>query len=815
MSALSHCLLSLLAAAPQSEIVCEHWLVVDPVDGSGRRPFRPDAVLARYLLAPGEPGELGASSPREGETLTGERGAGAWRAARADERGAVHGRIGYAFTRVEPEEPGVFLARLAGASTLFVNGRGHAGDLYRFGFGGVPVALGAGANELFVTGARGGFDLELARTSERLLFGDWDVTKPKLVAGKGVRGALGVLLINASRHWSGKLLVEYGPAGPIDAGSEFLPGGIDALGLLKVGLPLAGGVVPADVASIELPVRVSAASRSTTDVSTGETEVRTHGIELELSVTLEVQPAGAQMLRTFLSELDRSAQEYSVLPPAEEPAFEGERGLVLSLHGAGVNAWGQAACYRRKPDFWIVAPTNRRPFGFDWQDWGRRDAYEVLARELESTGVQGGRVYVTGHSMGGHGTWHLVANDPDRFAACGPSAAWESFDSYGGRPAGEWSAVWHAADGASSTLALIENLGQVPAYVLHGSADDTVRASEALRMIEALTRADATFDAHVQGGAGHWWGNQCMDWEPIFDTFRAHVVEADPQVLDFTSVDPGVDSRHHWVRVEQPLEYGERLRVRATRDAETNEARVTTENVGWLALERELAAALLDEQHFELEGPPPYAFARSGAAWEPCAPLPPAARKSAARSGPLKRAFERRFVLVYGQAGDDEEDALLGARAQYDAALWWYRGNGRAEVVSDARFLGSPRDYQERNVILYGNRDSNVAWDSVLGEDCPIDARRGSLVVGGTVEAGEGTSAVFVYPRKGDSESLVGAFATTDAVGARIGYTLAPFVSGVGYPDYVIYDARVLESGDGGVRAAGWFDAGWRLSETD
>ena len=23
----------------------------------------------------------------------------------------------------------------------------------------------------------------------------------------------------------------------------------------------------------------------------------------------------------------------------------------------------------------VVAPTNRRPFGFDWQDWGRLDAY--------------------------------------------------------------------------------------------------------------------------------------------------------------------------------------------------------------------------------------------------------------------------------------------------------------------------------------------------------------------------------------------------------------------------------------------------------
>ena len=78
--------------------------------------------------------------------------------------------------------------------------------------------------------------------------------------------------------------------------------------------------------------------------------------------------------------------------------------LILSLHGAGVHPWGQASSYAPKPDFWVVATTNRRKFGFDWQDWGRRDAYDVLAVALLISGVDRRYVYVTGHSMGGHGT---------------------------------------------------------------------------------------------------------------------------------------------------------------------------------------------------------------------------------------------------------------------------------------------------------------------------------------------------------------------------------------------------------------------------
>jgi hypothetical protein len=76
---------------------------------------------------------------------------------------------------------------------------------------------------------------------------------------------------------------------------------------------------------------------------------------------------------------------------------------------------------------------------------------------------------------------------------------------------------------------------------------------------------------------------------------------------------------------------------------------------------------------------------------------------------------------------------------------------------------------------------------------------------------------VFVRPRRIDAEHkdasafLVGAFADTGVRGARLGYTLAPFTSGVGYPDYALFNSDVLAKGDGGVLAAGWFDHAWKL----
>jgi hypothetical protein len=62
----------------------------------------------------------------------------------------------------------------------------------------------------------------------------------------------------------------------------------------------------------------------------------------------------------------------------------------------------------------------------------------------------------------------------------------------------------------------------------------------------------------------------------------------------------------------------------------------------------------------------------------------------------------------------------------------------------------------------------------------------------------------------GEDTALLGWFADSGPQGSRLGYTLAPFVSGVGCPDFAIFDASVLSKGDAGVRAAGWFDSHWR-----
>lgn len=776
------------------------WLVIDRVDARGRRPFRPDAVFDRYLL------DRTAPAPSAGERVSGEVGESVWEWRSVDENGRVPDRPGWAYAELELDQPTVALAHLVGAATLWVNGDPAVGDPYAYsGWGGVPVALRAGSNSVFVSGVRSPFRLELEPAPAGLLACAWDLTRPDVVGDEPLLAELGVLVLNASQRPRSAL--EYSVSGP---------------GLARVEGVVAADLTPLGLTKLPFPLRV--AQPAAADPLRARIHLRDPetGESASLEIALARRSRDEATRRTFRSAVDDSVQEWSLRWPAPSERPARSLALVLSLHGAGVDARGQAESYARSPRHWLAAPTNRRPFGFDWQDWGRDDAYEVLAEAVALSGVSPARVSLTGHSMGGHGTWHLAANDPDRFAAIGPSAGWRSFDSYVGRPEGALSTWWHAADAASRSEDLISNLAQLPTFILHGTADDNVPVSEARAMEEALRAAGGDVRAHYQDGAGHWWdapgpGVACVDWPEMMALLDRSRVPLQPTSIDWTSVSPAVDAEHHGLVVEQVLEWGRPFRVRGRVDAGT--LRLETENVRRLFVPWRPDVTALVVDGLELgrasgaqpEGGDDVRLVRGPEGWREASAPAPVGEKRPGRAGPFKQAFRRGFVLVVGTGGDPSYSRELWARARMDAEAWWYRGNGRAPILSDRAFLERRPRLGGHSVILYGNRDANAAFDVLLGPDYPIDVRAGRVRVGQRVWTGGDLACVAVAPRADDPEGSVGLVASSGLAGARLEALLATFVSGVGYPDYVVWDRTVLAEGDGGVLATGWLDSRWQL----
>ena len=140
--------------------------------------------------------------------------------------------------------------------------------------------------------------------------------------------------------------------------------------------------------------------------------------------------------------------------------------LVLFLHGAGERGTDAEAVARHGlprriaegAHFPFVMLAPQCPAG---QWWELEPLTALLDDALERYALDPSRIYVTGMSMGGYGTWHLGIRHPERFAALAPVC--------GGAPP-----------------ALAEKLRAMPVWAFHGVRDEVVPVSESDRIVAAL-----------------------------------------------------------------------------------------------------------------------------------------------------------------------------------------------------------------------------------------------------------------------------------------------------------------------------------------
>jgi predicted peptidase len=208
---------------------------------------------------------------------------------------------------------------------------------------------------------------------------------------------------------------------------------------------------------------------------------------------------------------DASGKElpYRLLRPAK--VEDGQRyPLVIFLHGAGergtdnekqlVHGVPQFVANREKYPCFLIAPQCPGPQKWVEVDWGAathtqpkepgdagRQVLELIEKSLKELPVDPKRVYLTGLSMGGYGTWDLAARKPDWFAAVAP--------------------VCGGADEA--TAPKIKNL---PTWVFHGAKDTAVKPERSRNMVAALKKAGGSPKYTEYPTVGHnSWDNAYSD----------------------------------------------------------------------------------------------------------------------------------------------------------------------------------------------------------------------------------------------------------------------------------------------------------------
>jgi len=675
----------------------------------------------------------------------------------------------YAAARVTVPEGHHVLARGDTVAGFYVNlAWRHPGDFYHSGTFRVPLGTEAGENLIIVRalGRRSTPEVALWSTTSEVVIQTADVTAPDLVAG------------SQAPSWLGVPVLALGPSPIAELAAEVLEN--DHFAATKTTF---AGLSPSAVTQVAFALQPKAAWAKAGESIPVALRVSSPGLAwtYDAEVTLTTIAAGARYRETRRSAVDGSVQYHSVMPPSG-PEPPGGYGLILSLHGASVQASGQAAAYSPKEWAYLVAPTNRRPYGFDWEEWGRHDAVEALEHTLASAPIDPSRVHLTGHSMGGHGSWNVGVHHAQRFGVIAPSAGWISFETYGGGP--HPMGPVGRARAASKTLDFAQNLAPNSVYIIHGAKDDNVPVAQAQTMFEALGPMVPELAFYNDPAGRHWWDNDpdedgadCVDYEPMIDVMESRTLDPVPLDFDVRAPGPWINPTRSFVTIRSALSPMEDVAVKSAAAGDT--VTLTTTNIRSLVLDgaalsqKGIATVIADGASLPVV---------SGAM-----PIGPQTGKHPLVHGPMNQVFQRPFCLVY-----DESSPVYERYAAYLLAWWSVIGNGQG--------CSLPRSAMPAGLASSHNL-VHIGWpkaDLPFAADLPIDWTADSIALGDATF--NDVAAGFVYPA---GDRLAAVIIVTSG-SERLIFRYMPFTSRGGMPDYFVFGAQ------GGV-ANGFFDADWQL----
>ncbi|PXX28260.1 prolyl oligopeptidase family serine peptidase [Arenibacter sp. ARW7G5Y1] len=786
--------------------------------------FPVDPVFDQFLMNPGK-------KVSDGEVFDIDYSGNEikWTAIKVDSTNSFSGRglrSGYVYLTYNSGSEKTVLFEASGHSLASINGYPYEGDHYDFGWNLIPMRLKKGINSIVLKVGR--FPRIRARILEpkaEVQFTTRDVTVPDLLLEEDMEYKAAIRIINASDKWVRKHAIVAKVNGK-ELKSQVMD--IPPFTVYKVPFSIPSSPLDTNLEKVNVDLQLL------------------HGNGQQVSaetLTLNVKSKYKHHKRTFISDIDKSVQYYSVAP--NKSGYKEGTALFLSVHGASVEAVNQANAYKQKDWGNLVAPTNRRPFGFAWEDWGRLDALEVLAESKRLFKPDHSKIYLTGHSMGGHGTWYLGATYPDHFAAIAPCAGYPDLLLYRGgrseriaelteeqrnrygitpkmfeRMTAEYvpNAVENIVERAgtpSRTLKLIRNYLHHGVYVLHGEKDNVVPTSIARDMRERLGQFHPDFTYYEYPGGTHWYGDHSVDWEPIFNLFKQRTIPQakDIKKLEFSTGSPGVSASSHFIAIHHqqiPFE------VSSFDFSWDTVLKVDTKNVS--LLEIDFTQLPGDINNIEINGlavkipvKKSTFFKELDGEWK-IVDKPTLKEKGPHRYGGFKDAFRNDVVFVYATKGSQAENDWYYNKARFDADTFWYKANGNIELVADTDF--SLKDYPNRNVVVYGNKNNNDAWDKLL-KDSPVQVFNNKLNFGSRSISGNNWGLYFIVPRADSDVASVGVVTATGILGMKAAYANHYLVNGTTFPDLLLFDETVLTQGTSAVKCAGFFGNDWTIEKGD
>jgi len=451
----------------------------------------------------------------------------------------------------------------------------------------------------------------------------------------------------------------------------------------------------------------------------------------------------------YLSEIDSSFQPYDIfIPPQYDPS--NKYALMLSLHGYQneIQKYSDLLGNVKKSNLDTLRVIKVAVYGrrnHFYMGAAEEDVLRVLNKVQKEYSIDPDKVYLTGSSMGGFGTWLIGLNNPDLFAAISPVCAPSLYSG---------TKVLNSI----SPIEYISNARNLPARIYHGAIDSTVNVNNSRKMVSRLKEMNYDYFYNEYPDVGHdSWNNAEADSNRL------------PWLLKYTRTLFPDSVKHktfylrygkaYWLTITGKKIWNAFSEIEG-KNTGNNEITIHTVNV---------ASFFVDLKHPNLKTGVPirliidrdsillnqstggmdFHFSRDSV-WIAGVSTEKKLTKKLGMEGPSVAIETSKFMLVYGTGKPD----TLSLSKKIGTLLQKNYANSDMDIklVPDTLVI-KENLAKQYNLYLIGSPDENKYLKEIFS-DLPMSFKRDSLVLDGTYSRME-TGIQMIYPNPQQSDKYV------------------------------------------------------------
>ncbi|PIK53553.1 hypothetical protein BSL78_09574 [Apostichopus japonicus] len=598
----------------------------------------------------------------------------------------------------------------------------------------------------------------------------------------------------------------------------------------------------------------------------------------EVAVSFRCRKRHESFLMSFIDH-DGSIQEAAVIEPIGS-CHDMECRVVLSLHGTGVAAQNQADSYKRMVNgdwvfgvehAWVLAPT--RHGAHNWEGPGSLTAMTALEKLHEyshgsswpwpdgNKALQD-EVIFAGHSMGGHGAWHLATHYPQIAKAVISMAGWNKKEEYGdSNKFFEFDISSSHVDSALKAILevrnkdgrkmcfnendvdrLVSNLKGLPVFARIGAADRTVHPFFTRRMFRLLTEEGVNITYSELKDKEHWWwdtwntndggvmndpevrqflgeytiselpdGLHCSaDREDCTgDTASVYTDQQDDYTM--TIYNPAYGGYVKGVRIIQqiiPLRKST-LQMKRNQDG----FHLVTSNILTLSIDLPNEETVTVDGSLVSTSEAPTSICSESGSWKICDTS--TVGRIMTMYGPARRVAEKPFLIVTGTQVKSARAKLLQL-STYLSNQFMMTSDARSRVVEDIKL--SLSELENQNLIIIGNKEENKWTETFLGR-IPIKPLLNGVQLNRCNFTSADTGVLSLAPNGDDRLALILMGTSLDGLEDIMQLATptippmarSPFSNMI--PDFIISGPKLRLHGPGGYQCAGFWGNQWNFRQ--